>query len=99
MNGAIYQRGGVLHADYVYEPDYKLESIVEHADYMWKNKHLKAIPKSKLDEEGQEIIEIGAQRKGIVEELEKAHIYIEQLHAQIKGLEERLIKLEAEKNL
>jgi hypothetical protein len=102
VNGAIYQRGGQLHADYVFEPDYELEPIEEHADFMWKNKHLKAIPKAAVDMEGIEIIEVGSHRRGIVEELEKAHIYIEQLHKRIKeqnktlqSLEERLTKLEA----
>lgn len=52
VNGAIYQRGNQLHADYVYEPDYKLESIEEHAEYMWQNKHLKAVPRAKIDENG-----------------------------------------------
>jgi len=79
VNGSIYQRGSVLHADYVFGVDYKLESIEEHADYMWKNKHLKAIPKQTMDENGQEIVEVGSHSRGIVEELEKAHIYIEQL--------------------
>ena len=102
VNGSIYQRGAQLHADYVFEPNYKLESINEHANFMWENKHLKAIPKAIVDENGQEIIEVGAHRKGIVEELEKAHIYIEQLNKQIntmrkhnKEMEERLAKLEA----
>ena len=69
---------------------------------MWQQKHLAAIPKTKVDENGQEIIEIGAHRKGIVEELEKAHIYIEQLHKRIKELkgqneiiEARLVMMEA----
>jgi len=56
--------------------DYDLESIREHADFMWKNKHLAAIPKAKVDENGMEVVEVGSHRKGIVEELEKAHIYI-----------------------
>ena len=30
VNGSIYQRGRQLHADYVFEPDFKLESIREH---------------------------------------------------------------------
>jgi hypothetical protein len=101
VNGSIYQRGSELHADYVFEPNYRLESITEHTEFMWKNKCLKAIPKAKVDENGQEIIEVGAHRRGIVEELEKAHIYIEQLHKQIntieernKEIEERLAKLE-----
>jgi hypothetical protein len=95
VNGSIYQRGDVLHADYVFEPDYKLETIEEHSEFMWQNKHLSAIPKVKVDENGLEIVEIGSHRKGIVEELEKAHIYIEQLHKQNQILESRLIKLEA----
>ncbi|MCB7130380.1 MAG: hypothetical protein J3T61_12680, partial [Candidatus Brocadiales bacterium] len=52
VNGTIYQRGGQLHADYVFEPEYELESIEEHASFMWKNKHLKAIPEAKADENG-----------------------------------------------
>jgi hypothetical protein len=95
VNGAIYQRGSVLHADYVFDNDYKLESIVEHSDFMWENKHLKAISKAQKDENGQEIIEVGAHQKGIVEELEKAHIYIEQLNAKNSELEDRITKLEA----
>ncbi|MDI6793823.1 MAG: hypothetical protein QME81_13320, partial [bacterium] len=37
VNGSIYQRGSQLHADYVFESDYELETIDEHAAYMWKN--------------------------------------------------------------
>ena len=82
-------------ADYVFESDNALESIRKHADFMLNNKHLKAIPKAKADENGMEIVEVGSHRKGIVEELEKAHIYIEQLHKQNKALEIRLAKVEA----
>ena len=102
INGSIYQRGDVLSADYVFDSDYKLESIEEHAEFMWKNKHLKSIPAAKVDENGREVVEVGTHRKGIVEELEKAHIYIEQLknkNETIKeynqALEVRLAKLEA----
>ena len=105
VNGAIYQRGGQLHADYVFESDYNLESIREHADFMWKNKHLAAIPKAKVDENGMEIVEVGSHRKGIVEELEKAHIYISQLKDENEAIKEhnqnlevRLAKLEARFN-
>jgi len=93
VNGTIYQRGKRLHADYVYEPDYQLETLEEHADFMWNNKHLKAIPKARIDENGWEIVEVGAHRKGIVEELEKAHIYIEQLNQRLKAMEEKLASL------
>ena len=94
VNGAIYQRGGVLHADYVFQPGYELESIREHAEYMWKNKHLKAIPKGKTDENGLEILEIGSHRRGIVEELEKAHIYISQLEERLGRMEGLLKELQ-----
>jgi len=62
---------------------------------MWENKHLKAIPKAEVDDDGQEVVEVGAHQKGIVEELEKAHIYIEQLNAKNSKLEDRITKLEA----
>jgi hypothetical protein len=87
VNGAIYQRGSALHADYVFDDGYRLESIAEHSNYMWENKHLKAIPKAKVDKSGQEIVEVGGHQKGIVEELEKAHIYIEQLNTKNLELE------------
>jgi hypothetical protein len=90
VDGSIYQSNSVLHADYVFEEDYKLESIEEHAKYMWTEKHLKAIPKAEKDKSGQEVVEVGAHRKGIVEELEKAHIYIEQLHKEIKEMKAEL---------
>jgi len=96
VNGSIYQRGSQLHADYVFEPGYDLESIDEHSEFMWQHKHLAAIPKAVVNGNGQQILEIGAHRKGMVEELEKAHIYIEQLHKRIKVLEEKLAKLEAQ---
>lgn len=97
VNGSIYQRGGQLHADYVFNENYQLESIEEHAEFMWKNKHLPAIPKAKTDENGFEVIEVGSHRRGIVEELEKAHIYISQLEQKLKTLEERIDQLEFEK--
>ena len=97
--GAIYQGaspGTVLHADYVFEPDYELPSIEQNAAFMWKNKHLPAIPKREVGEDGNELVEIGGHRKGIVEELEKAHIYIEQLHRQLQQLEEQAEAKESE---
>jgi hypothetical protein len=87
VNGSIYQRGGELYSDYVFEDDYELETIADHTEYMWREKHLPAIPKAKVDEEGREIVEVGSHRRGIVEELEKAHIYISQLEKRISKLE------------
>ena len=90
VNGTIYQRSSVLHADYVFEPGYELESIEEHSEYMWQEKHLKSVPRAQKDESGQEMLEIGAHRRGILEELEKAHVYIQQLNERVKVLEARL---------
>jgi len=90
VNGSIYQRGGVRHADYVFEDDYQLESIEEHSASMWREKHLPAVGAGKRDEQGREYVELGDQQRGILEELEKAHIYIEQLHNQNKSLEAQL---------
>lgn len=95
VNGSIYQRGSLLHADYVFEQDYELESLDEHSQFMWQNGHLKAIPKAEINADGQEVVELGAHRRGMVEELEKAHIYIEQLDKRVKELEEKLARLEA----
>ena len=95
VNGSIFQRGSVLHADYVFGTDYELESIDEHSEFMWHHKHLAAIPETKVDENGREIIEVGAHRRGIVEELEKANIYIEQLHKRIKDLKRQNETIEA----
>jgi len=88
VNGSIVQRGGVLHADYVFESDYQLESIEDHAAYMWGNKHLPAVGKATYDEEGTPVMEIGARSQGMLEELEKAHIYIEELNQKINQLSE-----------
>jgi hypothetical protein len=108
VNGAIYQRGGVLHADYVFEPSYRLESIEDHAEYMWTKKHLPGVPGVRTDEKGREVIELGSNQRGMLEELEKAHIYIEELDErlavkdrqmaekdqQIAQLQERLARVE-----
>lgn len=64
-----------------------MESIEEHAKFMWEETHLKAISKAKIDENGKEIVEIESHQRGVVEELEKTHIYIEQLHNRNNELE------------
>ena len=90
VNGSIYQRGGELYADYVFDDGYTLETIENHAKQMWKNKHLPSVPKATKDKQGNEIIELGTHRRGLLEELEKAHIYIEQLNQRLKQLENKI---------
>lgn len=94
VNGSIFQRGAVLFADYVFEPTYTLESIEEHADFMWNNRHLPAVGARKVDENGREIVEIGARMRGLLEELEKAHIYISSLSDRIGAKDVEFAKLE-----
>lgn len=94
VNGSIFQRGGVLFADYVFEPTFSLESIEDHSTFMWTNKHLPAVGVRKVDEQGREVVEIGARMRGLLEELEKAHIYISTLNTRVTERDEQLAKLE-----
>jgi len=94
VNGTIFQRGIQIHADYVFEPSYTLESIEDHSAFMWKNKHLPALAAKSVDENGQEVVEIGARMRGMLEELEKAHIYISTLSDRITEKDTALTKLE-----
>jgi len=94
VNGTIFQRGVLLHADYVFEPTYTLESIEDHSAFMWNNKHLPAVGSREVDEQGREVIELGARLRGMLEEIEKAHIYISTLNQTITEKDSRLAKLE-----
>lgn len=90
VNGSIVQRGSTLHPDYVFEPSYELESIEDHAAYMFENKHLPAVGAGKYSENGTPILDLGERSQGTLEELEKAHIYIAQLNETLKKVVERL---------
>ena len=95
VNGTIFQRGILLHADYVFEPTYTLESIEEHSAFMWENKHLPARwGPGRSTKTGHEVVEIGARMRGMLEELEKAHIYISTLSQRITEKDDALAKLE-----
>ena len=54
---------------------------------MWNERHLPAVSGRQVDETGKEYVEIGSHRRGILEELEKAHIYIERLSERLKEKE------------
>jgi len=83
-------------ADFVFKPSYELESIEEHAKLMWENSYLPEVgPASATG------FSVGRKTTGILHELEKAHIYIEQLNetvvardAVISELLERVERLE-----
>lgn len=69
--------------DLVFDENYDLPSIEEHAAEMWANKHLPAI--GPTPEQGQ--YNLTDKMTRMLNELEKAHIYIEQLHARLEKLE------------
>ena len=93
-DGRILHRGAEIHADYVFEPGYQLESIDEHTAFMMKEKHLSAVPQAQKDEgTGQEIVEYRSLMRGLLEELEKAHLYIARVSEVVKEQQRALLEL------
>jgi hypothetical protein len=99
--GQVQILGTTVHPDYVFEPFYNLEPIEDHVKFMMENKHLPAVGPGSYTQDGQPVITIGARSQGMLEELEKAHLYIAQLNEQLKAtqaanqeLAERLTDLE-----
>jgi hypothetical protein len=90
--GQLFTAGSCsIGCDRVFTDDYDLESIEEHAEYMWQNRHLAGVGPTP---EGQPM-NMTRKTEGILNELEKAHIYIEQLNARIAELEATVAKLAA----
>jgi len=88
LSGQIFTGGACGGGcDRVFEPGYELPSIEEHAALMWANGFLPAVGPTK---EGAPF-NLSEKTGGILNELEKAHIYIEQLEKRIIALERRLI--------
>lgn len=84
--------------DFVYSDDYDMPSIEEHAEAMWRNSYLPEVGPSI---EGQPF-NLTQKTQSMLNELEKAHIYIDQLNSQLKQkdkwiaeLDERIARLEA----
>ncbi len=72
----------------VFRNNYLLETIEEHAAFMWKEKHLPAVTSAE-EINKRNGYDMAERREQILEELEKAHIYIHQLNERIKELEAR----------
>ena len=105
VNGSI-TASGTITPDYVFEDSYELMSIEEHADFMWSNNHLPKVEAAKVDANGKPFYNLVNRGQNLLEELEIAHIYINQLNEELKllkkqkqedmaSMEERLKKLEA----
>ena len=91
INGKLLIKGQELIPDYVFEKDYTLKSIDEQAQFMFENKHLPSVPKAGENYTGS--IDIAHYQMGMLEELEKAHIYISQLNETVKQLKQELAEL------
>ena len=72
--------------DRVFDASYEMPTIEEHAAYMWDNQHLPAVGATIEGEPMNLTHKVG----GMLNELEKAHIYIEQLNDRIALLETQL---------
>ena len=69
--------------DRVFDADYEMPTIAQHANMMWENRHLPAV--GPTAEKGP--MNLSKKVGGILNELEKAHIYIEQLHNRVQETE------------
>ncbi|MDF1697426.1 MAG: hypothetical protein P1U56_16405 [Saprospiraceae bacterium] len=87
--GGVTCGGG---CDLVFQPAYTVPSIEDHAAFMWKNSYLKAVGPTP---EGAPM-NVSEKVGGILNELEHAHIYIEQLNNEIKTQTEKIENLEAQ---
>jgi hypothetical protein len=71
--------------DRVFDAGYKLPTIAQHAKLMWEDKHLPAI--GPTPENGP--FNLTQKVTGLLNELEKAHIYIAQLNRRLQALENK----------
>jgi hypothetical protein len=100
ISGTIKTAGPTCAAgcDAVFDTDYKLPTIEEHAEAMWAKKHLPNVGPTLPNEP----VDLSERYGLMLNELETAHIYIEQLHrekAELARSDEemrtRLARLEA----
>ncbi len=79
---------GVSVADYVFSEDYNLISMEEQGLFMTKNKHLPKVDSEKQIKEAG-FYDMAIRREQILEEVEKAHLYIQQLNEIMKEVREK----------
>ena len=95
INGNLIVTGTIT-PDYVFKKGFKIPSIREHADFMWKNSHLPKMAPAQTNARGQGVINVGQRAQGMLEELEYAHVYIEQLHGDVQKLQKDVDSRDAE---
>jgi hypothetical protein len=81
--------------DAVFDPAYALPSIEEHAEAMWEKKHLPNVGPTLPHQP----VNLSEQYGRVLNELETAHIYIEQLHRRIEGQDAGIAQLRTELDL
>ncbi len=99
LRGDLTVSGTCTGCDGMFQPDYEVESLEDHAAFMWENNFL---PDVGPTPDGHTQIQVFKKTAGMLKELEKAHIYIAQLNddiqekdAEVADLRERLARLEA----
>tara|TARA_R110002049_G_scaffold44333_3_gene129875 strand:+ start:121716 stop:122894 length:1179 start_codon:yes stop_codon:yes gene_type:complete len=92
LTGSLITTGGggactaVDPCDAVFDPEkYTVPSIDDHARDMWANKYLPAVGPTNAETP----IDMTVKMLRMLNELEKAHIYIEQLHTRLSVLEQQ----------
>ena len=76
-------------SDFVFSSNYKLETIEQHSKFMFNNKHLPSLCSQKNYENFINFNSEHQRTENILEELEKAHIYIDQLNNNLKSQEKK----------
>jgi len=88
ITGSLTTTGGTCGGggcDLVFQPETQIESIEEHAASMWTNRYLPAVGPT-LENAPFNLTE---KTGGMLNELEKAHIYIEQLNKRLAEQDQR----------
>ena len=97
ISGMCTSQGADCASDYVFSPGYRLESIEEHAASMWNNSYLPAVgPTPDNDGKGGTMrMNVLQKTAGMLNELEKSHIYIDQLNERLKQKAAAIEQLDA----
>ena len=96
ISGTCTSQGADCASDYVFDPGYEIESIEEHAASMWNNSYLPAVgPTPDNDGQGGPMtMNVLQKTVGMLNELEKSHIYIDQLNERLKQKEAAIEQLD-----
>lgn len=78
--------------DRVFDPGYDLPTIEAHAAAMWRGRHLPAVGPTPEDKP----FNLSKKTGGMLNELEKAHIYIDQLNRRLKDSEAQIARMKTE---